>query len=247
MTTARTILNFMSSGLHSARPATPTLNTGEIAFYYETDTNHLFAYVSGGWTQIDSSSAGATIVQEVSAALSSHATGVTMTSGPVQGNLLIAMISDQVSLPTVNTGWTELQTKTGVNDDAAIMYKLAGASESTSQTPCSDTHQGTITIYEISGGSAAPFDIVEDYSGSAVTETAHSGKSSGLIIGVFVNRSLTGPTSITGTNVTADTPVSGVSRTIAPFHISPAADGANTATANYGTSQGGLFIAVSVG
>lgn len=251
MTNARSILSFLKTDTHANRPATPTLGAGEMMLYYETDTSHLFAYIQGtGWVQIDSSAgAGASIVQNKSVAVASHATGITLTSGPVQGNLLVAFISDQTGQPTVNTGWEMLQQAAAINDGYGVAIKIAGASESTTQTPASDAHAGTYTVYELSNAAGGLVSAVTQFSGSTVAETANHTKSTGngLVIGCFVNRTTSGPTSITGTGVIADNTASGQGRFAAAFHVGSPSNGANTITANYATSQGGVFMALSIG
>lgn len=251
MSSARSMLTFMQSGLHANRPATPSLLTGEIALYYETDTSHLFAYIQGtGWVQIDSAASNApTIVQNSSVALSNHSVGITLSSAPVQGNMLVAFVSDQTGGSTAGAGWLILEDVAAANDDGCVLIKIAGASESATQTPVSDGHQGTITVYELTNAAGGLPTVVTQYTGSAVTENPNSTKATGngLIIGAFVNRTTSGPTSITGTGVTADNTASGVGRFAAGFHISAAANGTNAVTANYATSQGGVFMALCVG
>lgn len=251
MATARKITDFMSSGTLAARPATPPgLGTGEIAIYYTTDTLHMFAYVGGAWVQIDSAGSAPTIVQVKSVCQASHATGITMGSAPVNGNLLVAFGSDQTSSPSIGTGWEMLQQASAANDGYGVAIKLAGAGESATQTPFSDSHQGTITLYEVNNAAGGLVSVDLAFSNTAVVETAKSTKaSSGLVLGVFVNRTTTGPTSITGTGVSADAAgnATGVGRACAPFHISAPANGSNTVTANYATSQGGQFVAIALG
>lgn len=250
MATARKITDFMSTGTHAARPATPTLGTGEIAVYYEADTLHMFAYVSGSWVQIDSASVAPTVVQVKSVAQASHATGITLAGAPTNGNLLVAFGSDQTSSPTANTGWQMLQQAGFANDGYGVAIKQAGAGESATQTPFSDSHQGTITIFEITPAAGGLSKVDGNFTGTAVAETAPSTKSSGgLVIGLFVSRGTVAASSLTGTGVTADTAgnVTGVNRTVSPFHITNPVSGNNTVTANYSPSQSGLFVSLSLG
>src|SRR5579872_7116317 len=102
MATARNITNFIASGTHAARPVTPTLLAGETAVYYETDTLHMFAFPFGGaWTQIDSVGGSVpAIVQNACVAVAAHTTGITLGSAPINGNLLIALVSDQSTSPS---------------------------------------------------------------------------------------------------------------------------------------------------
>lgn len=250
MATARKITDFMASGTHAARPATPPgLGAGEIAFYYETDTLHLFAYVSGAWTQIDSPSAAPTIVQNASITLAAHSTGIVLGAAPIAGNLLVALVSDISTSPTAGAGWTQIASASAAQDGYGVLWKLAGAGESTTQVPASDAHAGTVTVFELNNAAPGIFTVAPGYTGTAVAESPVSSKSNGngLILGVFVNRTTVGPTSLTGTGVVADSTATGNGRAVAAFHINTPNNGANVVTANYATSQGGLFIAIGVG
>jgi hypothetical protein len=85
----------------------------------------------------------------------------TLGAAPTQGNLLVAAVASQnLRTMTATAGWTY------INDPSAqarlgLFYKVAGASESATQAPC--TFSGiadTVTaIHEYSGNIASPFDI----------------------------------------------------------------------------------------
>lgn len=249
MSTPKRITDYMAYGTHAARPASPSVNAGETALYYETDTTDSFIWSGAAWVKANGS-APTSVVQNKSITGASHATGITLTSAPIQGNLLIALVSDQPGAPSAGAGWTMIASAGAAQDGYGVLWKLAGAGESATQTPCSDTHQGTITVYEISNGSPGAVTAVTGYTGTAVAEIAVNTKltgGGGLIIGIFVNRSTTGPTSLTGTGVALDNTASGVSRFVQAFRITSPVNGNNTVTANYATSQGGVFVAIAVG
>lgn len=221
-------------------------NNGDILTYVAANSDWEPKPASGG--------VPATIVQVKSAANASNAVGVTLNAAPTAGNFLVALITDQATAPSLNSaaGWFNMGEASGAQDGWGVFVRRAVAGDSATQQPCSDTHQGTITIYEINNGAGGIANGIINYSGTAVVESPINTKitgGGGLILGVFVNRTTTGPTSITGTGVSADAAgnVTGVGRAVAPFHISNPLNGANNVTANYATSQGGTFAAISVG
>lgn len=84
---------------------------------------------------------------------SSNAATVTMGSAPVNGNMLCAIVWATGSpSPSANTGWTlEILNGDG-NYWLAAFTKVAGAGESTAQTPTNGTSgQATVGIWEMSG------------------------------------------------------------------------------------------------
>lgn len=249
------ITDYMARGLDAAKPGAPNISAGETGLYWATDTLKLYGWTGAAWVQVNTGVGGTAIVQVKSAAVASVATGVTLGAAPTNGNFLVAFIADQAAFPTVNAagGWISLGTSAAAaNDDGAVFIKLAGAGESATQTPSTSAHQGVITIFELSNAAGGYLTTAVDQTGTAIAKTATSTKSTGgggLIIGVFVNRSTTGPTSLTGTGVTADAAgnITGVGRAAAPFHVTGPTSGLNTITANYATSQGAIFMAVSIG
>jgi hypothetical protein len=191
------------------------------------------------------------IVQDATTYTASHATGITLGAAPTAGNLLVALVSDIPGAPSPATGWVQITAGGAAQDGWGILWKVAGAGESATQTPCSDTHSGTISMYEISNAATGATEIVPGYAGTVVTENGFNQKpTSALIIGVFVNRSGTvAPSSITGTGVVADAVHSdaGGGRTSANFHVANPVQGTTAVTANYATSQGGIFISCGIG
>lgn len=77
---------------------------------------------------------------------------VTFGAAPTNGNLLVAFFFDTGGNPTAGSGWTALDLATSAALDASIFTKVAGASESTTQTPSSSTGgQTSLIVWEISG------------------------------------------------------------------------------------------------
>ena len=243
VTYPRKITDYATVGTYAARPATPNTAAGEISFYYETDTSHLFCYVIGtGWVQIDS---GPAIVQQKAATGSGS---VTLAGAPTAGNLLVAFTSDGGTSESAASGWTKIAFTVAANDGAGIYWKLAGAGESTTQTPTTATPAG-ICIFEIANASPGVFTQNADLSGTAIAASTTSTKSTGnsLIIGMACNRSATvAPTSITGATLLGVI-AQGSSRTVQMFRVTTPVNGTNTVTANYATSQGAIIPMIEIG
>lgn len=75
----------------------------------------------------------------------------TFSVAPTSGNLLVAMCSNPAS-GTAGSGWTNQAQNTGGTDFYLILTKVAGAGESTTQSPMSGVSTaGGIVIWEING------------------------------------------------------------------------------------------------
>lgn len=96
--------------------------------------------------------------------------GVVMGSAPTSGNLLVALCFNSAS-NVIGSGWTKYFENTTGTDWGTVAYKVAGASESTTQSPMSTTSTSAgCVIWEISGYS---FGLV-----SANSQTEQSGAAS---------------------------------------------------------------------
>ena len=93
-----------------------------------------------------------TIVQTATNQQTSGAGSVTMTSAPVSGNLLVAMVYNTGSNPSTGSGWTLIAQNATGNVGVSVYTKTAGASESTTQTPTTGAGGNTAqVIWEING------------------------------------------------------------------------------------------------
>lgn len=92
------------------------------------------------------------VVQSESVAKANLSTGITLSSAPTNGSLLIAIVFNAVATtaPTSGAGWSSVDSDTAL-PDSAIMSRVAGMGESVNQFPTSSTDGGSIVIYEISG------------------------------------------------------------------------------------------------
>lgn len=190
-----------------------------------------------------------TIVQNACVVEANMTTGITLGAAPTNGNLLIALLTDQTSFPTANTGWTLIGSNSALHDGYGVFWKVAGASESATQTPTNSAHQGSISMYEIANGASSSLSAFTDLTASnSVTENAFSQKpSSALIVGAAVNRALVNTTSITGTGVTRDAQTTAVNRGVDNFHVTNPAQGNNAVTVTYAASEGLVFVACAIG
>jgi hypothetical protein len=248
MTTSTLITDYLGIGLAAARPASLSLPAGAVGFYYEEDNNLGFMWdqASTSWVQVTGLSGGSTpsIVQNAAEADSTSGS-ITLATAPTQNNLLIAFCSNAANV-TAASGWAYVAIQgTGVGnggtiqgngtDFAAVLWKIAGASESATQTPITGTGAGGIMMYEIATG-AASMALCLDTSGASGTLTLEALRSStgGLIIGALCNNSTTDlPTLVPGT---ADTTANTASRSMAGFHATPA-QGPNALSWTYAGSH----------
>jgi hypothetical protein len=153
--TTTLITSYLSEGLASARPSSPAVATGCIAFYYATDTGAVTVYDGSVWHAVGGGySAGSppTVVQSGSDQAGNK--GITLGSAPVNGNLLIAMSWNTPS-PSAGSGWTQLFQNGSGTDYGTIFYKVAGAGESTTQNVLTANETpGCMVIWEINGQAA---------------------------------------------------------------------------------------------
>jgi hypothetical protein len=71
MTASTSIFDYVGRGTHAARPATPNINSGGTAAYYETDTTNAFMWSGAAWVQIN---AVTTLAAATDAAITTPAT-----------------------------------------------------------------------------------------------------------------------------------------------------------------------------
>lgn len=98
------------------------------------------------------------IVQFTSALQDSGASPLSATFGssPTPGNVLVAFLVHFNNGATASTGWTQLFSRNGgVKDGVAVLWKIAGEGESSTQTPSTQTGALSLAIYEI-GPTAVP-------------------------------------------------------------------------------------------
>lgn len=97
-----------------------------------------------------------TYVQGKGEALSSISTGVTLDSVPTSGNVLVAIgtTSTGTATITIASGWTSMSTDTAGNT-LRTAYKIAGPTETATQSPFPAGIAGAVAVMEISGAYSA--------------------------------------------------------------------------------------------
>lgn len=241
MTSPRKMTDYMMSGTHAARPAAPTLGTGEIALYYETDTTNTFVWTGAAWVQANGG-LPPTVVQFGQVTTRDS---ITLPAPPTQGNLLLGFLSDGTST-SPGAGWTVLQQHTNANDNDIIVYKFAGAAESATQTP--NTHTGA-------GGTGGIVEVANcgmvDSNGAEVTAAntqtlAVNSPTGGLILGA----AMAVQTTVLPTNLGIATQLqagsTGNSRGIVLFKVAAPALGSNSVVATYAGSTRSNMVLVGL-
>ena len=140
------------------------------------------------------------------------------------------------------SGWTSINTSNAGTDYATIAFKIAGASESTTQTPFSNTGAGSVGIYEIATAGYS-FNAITDASSETPNANLTVQRAGGMIIGAFARPNTTLPTGITG--ATADG-TSNTNSSIAGFHVAAPVAGANDISASYSTSADTKGMAIAL-
>lgn len=240
------ITDYTTWGLAAARPATPANDSAAASFYYATDTGALSVYANGAWHSVTAVSDDPAIVQQKSVV---NSNSVTLSSGPVQHNLLLAITDDPGVSETANTGWTKISFVSAAQDGVGFYWKVAGAAESTTQQPITGTlSTGSTTIFEISNATPSSlFANNVDLSGTAINASVNVARNTNqLVIGVVTNRTTNAPTSITGATILSGS-ASGGSRHAAPFKITTPVQGSNTVTANFAGSEGCTIPMIEIG
>lgn len=171
---------------------------------------------------------------------------VVMGTAPTNGNLLIAFCAHVATSITPGTGWISLFQTSASNDGPAYFYKVAGVGESTSQSPTTATSTGGIVIYELAAACSSLITSALDQTGIALVQPITSQKALGsIIIGAVVNRSTTVLSSVIG--ATLDGTLTGTGRSVGAFHVSTPIVGVNNVTPTFATTQGYVFMALSIG
>lgn len=179
--TATLQTSYLGEGLLASRPATPDIDPACCALWWATDQpagSQLSVYAAGAWTTASGGySAGAppTVVQF---AFNVNGTkSVTFGVAPANGNLLVAM-SFNPSTGSVGAGWTKVVESTTGTDFGDVWSKVAGAGESTTQSPLNADPGGAtgcIACWELHHASGTPVIV------GAATQVEQSGPTSTLV------------------------------------------------------------------
>lgn len=261
MVASTLITDYFAEGLHSARPATPNIPTGATAIYYETDSLNTFAWSGSAWIQINGGG-GAVVVQRAVASEASLATGITFSAAPALGNILIALVNNQVLFTNLvaSGGWfipangtCLMNIGVGFFPDSVYSYtpvllKIAGASESTTQTPVTNTNLGSIAMWEIHNG---VFGIPVGHAfnnasgGSPLNVTYDDTKVGQLTLGAFFTNDSTPPSATSGLSNIQNANAAGAS--VTAFDNTSVAEGSVTVSTTNAANLYKVGIAIPVG
>lgn len=210
-------------------------NDGQILIYSAADT----AYVP-----TDAPAGGLpTIVQSAVSGVS-IASGVLLGTQPVEGNLLIAIVMDSGSSQINGSGWTQLHSENASGDGFGYGYKIAGASESTTQEPTTDGNSGIVAVWEISDATPGLWTVNKDQNALTVGVVNYQTYVANQLVIGAIDRENTGvgaPISVTGMD--HHTVITGGGRGGLIFDFSPATVGLQTSEATY---AGSLFTCSAV-
>ena len=151
---ATLITAYLSEGLAAARPATPLIATGGIAFYFATDTATLSFWNGSAWVNgVGGYNPGVTpTVVQVAHAINGDS--VTFGVAPTNGNLLVAM-SFNPNSNSAGSGWVLAANNGSGADFGNLLTKTAGAGESTTQSPTSGAGSpAALVVWEINGATS---------------------------------------------------------------------------------------------
>ena len=170
---------------------------------------------------------------------SAVANAVTLGAAPTPGNLLVALYSCfNVDTTTTGTGWTSLFNNQTGRFNTWVGFKWAGASESATQTPQTNSETGVLTIYEVNCNGIIQFGGFNDVTGSNTVAQNFNTPKPGLLLAQLCNQTGTTefPTSVSG-GVTLDPTFSGNpsggSVAVRPFHLSVLSGNPTAITAVY--------------
>lgn len=213
-------LSTLPSGANPSATASDTAVNGSASTFMRSDgapaiqkgSSSVFGVVkvdgttitsSGGVLSASASSAGTppTIVQH--ALVNGICGSVVLGSAPTNGNLLIAMTVNASGV-TANTGWNRESTNGSGTDFSAVFSKTAGASESTIQTPITQTPTTGITMmWELqSAASIITTNSSVEFTGTSYTSAAYPAITNVLHLAIMVISQNSG--TITAYNMTQD-------------------------------------------
>jgi len=187
----------------------------------------------------------ATIVQ-AGAVGSSIQNGVVLGATPTPGNLLIAVVMNSGSANINGSGWTPIPGHVGASGDAITWgWKIAGSSESKTQTPTTDSNSGIVVVWEINNGTPGFLKTIVDVNSATQTIGYQSFKAAQLILGA-IDMENSGITVSSHSGVDHITQISS-SRCGAFFDVSPATQSSGTASVTFSSGAFGSASSLVVG
>lgn len=198
--------------------------------------------------------AGPSVVQVANIVTNNAALTVTFGSAPTNGNLLVAMLFYQGAAPATDhppsSGWHQ-ETFTAhhafTTDESVIVYsKVAGASESTSQTPATVSATAHLIVWEVTGAAATfagSLDAQEvlqvaNATSVAVTALTASGTNELALLGYGGRAVFAGAPTISGATFTQDKTTAGAFEVGGGAHKAVASGSSGSPTLAWPSSSG---------
>lgn len=199
------------------------------------------------------SAAGPTVVQSGVAVPIFLSSGLSLGVAPTQNNLLVSLsvaTGNQASI-SYGTGWTgiPIDANAGAGGSVFAAWKIAGAGETALQQPYGSPLAGILGIFEMSNAASSIVTKFLNITASTTTNNYIAQKIGGRVLGLAADNSQTVlPTSITGAAQvgTATGQANAVNISGAIWVLGAPAQGNNSVTVNYGSSQGITLASLAI-
>lgn len=183
-----------------------------------------------------------TVVQRGVNAGATHGSQITLGSTPVQGNLLLAFVTSNVT-GNLSAGWASIVYNGSGTDYGNIAYKIAGAAEPKLQEPSSDTGGlGACAIYEIATAAPALLAPAVNYTGVSPSIDPIGFRAGGLLIGAFMPSNSDAVTGLTG--AVADLAMAAGGRSVNTFKKAIPVVGDNVVSGTFANSNNAKLLGV---
>lgn len=195
------------------------------------------------------------VVQNADVVGSTITFAVTFGAAPTSGNLLVAMLFYQGAAPSTDhpaaSGWTQQSSFNAhtafTADESVIVYsKVAGAGESTTQTPATNTGTGYMIAYEVSGaastfaGALDAQETIQVANSTSVTVTALTASGSGelALLGQGGRAVFASAPTIAGASFTQDKSTAGAFEVGGGAHLAGISGSTGTPTLTWPSAAG---------
>lgn len=229
--TATVITAYLSEGLAAARPATPAITTGAIAFWYSTDTSALSFYDANSSSWVSVPISGGSTGAWATPAITSGTWGVDSTAHATKGNAIepaVAMTIDKITyltdgsinghnlictIWTLNTGTNALIAQQG-STATATGTATAGPITFTFSSPVSLAANTAYVILITDTSAASGTTTIDMYAGSARLNPCYPAMPS-----MINNTTVNGAGFVLSTNVTPTAAATLSGASTGPFAI----------------------------
>lgn len=158
------------------------------------------------FTGVDQTATRPSIVQSAMNLTTGASPSVTLGSAPTPGNLLVAIGMHWTNNPSAANGYTMIASDNGATYAGNMSAsKIAGASESATQTPFTiGANHNCVVVYEIAGAASAEFIAwMREQAGSPLTLQGLADKND-LVLGLFTQGATSNAFTLSGDATSAD-------------------------------------------